>query len=93
MGEYSGPCLPHCYRCSHTTVVLSQAAIVIAVALVFIVVFNTIMDARLGSVLSSSQTRFHACLKNHRIACVCAGVLSGLGLLALWRPYTAFNAD
>lgn len=93
MSEHSGPCLPHCYRCSHTTVVLSQTAIVIAVVLVFLIVFNAIMDERLDSVMSSSQRRFHACLKNHRIACVCAGVLSGLGLLALWRPYTKFEAD
>lgn len=93
MGECSGPCLPHCYKCPHATVVLSQAAIVMAVALVFLIVFNAIMDERLGSVMSSSQKRFHACLKNHRLACVCAGVLSGLGLLALWRPYTEFKAD
>ena len=91
MAECNGPCLPHCYKCPKSTVTLSHIAIILTVALVFLLIYTAVMDDKIASVLTPTQKRFYACLKNKRMICVLIGIIVGISTLWYWQPYTEFK--
>jgi hypothetical protein len=84
----AGPCLEHCYRCSHTTTLLARAALVYAIAsAVYIAVSAACLATPFRDGLSSSQERVLAESSRARAGVFLAGLIAGTAAVAVWRPF------
>ena len=83
----SGPCLPHCYRCSSTTTLLASAALVYALASAAYLVLTRSMGTPFHDSLLPSQLAILAEAKAKRRHAFEMALMVAVVAVAAWRPF------
>lgn len=83
----SGPCLPHCYRCSPATRLLASAALVYALASVGYLVLTRSMGTPFHDSLLPAQLDILAEAKAKRRHAFEMALMTAVVAVAAWRPF------
>lgn len=83
----SGPCLPHCYRCSPATRVFASAALVYALSSVGYLVLTRHMGTPFYDSLTPAQLDILAEAKAKRRHAFEMAFMASIAAVAAWQPF------
>ena len=83
----SGPCLPHCYRCSPATRLFASAAIVYALSSVGYLVLTRCMGTPFYDSLTPAQLGILAEAKAKRSHAFVMAFMASIVAVAAWQPF------
>jgi sensor domain CHASE-containing protein len=84
----SGPCLPHCYKCSTVTALLSQAALVYMIACVVYLIATTLLETPFKDSLTKEQQAIKKRVKYTRTQIFLLGICVGLLVVHQSKPFS-----
>lgn len=88
----SGPCLPHCYRCSPATRLFASAALVYALASVGYLALTRSMGTPFHDSLTPPQLAILAEAKAKRWHAFEMAFMASVVAVAAWQPFDAHRA-
>lgn len=93
MSNHQGPCLPHCYKCPFTTMLMSNIAFVYLIASVMYTIFTRSLGTPFLDSLSWEQRKIKDESSAKRGQLFVFGIVIGIVLVTCWKPYTTFKLE
>lgn len=93
MSTYQGPCLPHCYKCSPVTMILSHFSLVYMIACVVYLLFTRNIGTPFQKSLSQQQKSIKKSAAYLRGKIFLVGIIIGFLALYFIHPYEPDSAS